>query len=289
MLGAASVDVGPFAPIEQAVLAEAVTPARRNVAFARYALSAGLAAAAGGVVASLATDPGRIGVFFLAYAAIGLALTLIPFWLSPAVEARQVQAEQPARLRPLLGLSALFALDSLGGGFVIQAVIAYWLHVRFGAGPSVLGPAFAAIAILQAISYEVSGRLANRIGLVRTMVFTHLPSNLLLMLVPLMPTLPLALAVLLARFSISQMDVPARQAYVVSIVPPSERAGAAAVTGAVRSLAQAAGPSLAGIAIQTAAFGIPFYIAAGLKIAYDLLLYAGFRRRAAEHEAPRTK
>jgi predicted MFS family arabinose efflux permease len=116
------------------------------------------------------------------------------------------------------------------------------------------------------------------------MVFTHLPSNLLLLLVPFMPTLPLAIIVLLARFSIAQMDVPARQAYVVSIVPPSERAGAAAVTGAVRNLAQAAGPGLAGAAIQSAAFGMPFYLAAGLKIAYDLLLYAGFRRRSAEHE-----
>ncbi len=285
MLGAASVDVGPFAAIEQAVLAETVQPARRNVAFGRYALTAGLAAAAGGLMAGLATTPARVQTFFILYAAIGLASALIPVWLSQAVEAKRLLAAVTRQsLRPLGALSALFAVDSLGGGFVVQAVIAYWLHVRFAASASVLGPAFAGIALLQALSYEVAGRLANRIGLVRTMVFTHLPSNVLLIVVPLMPTLPLALAALFARFSISQMDVPARQAYVVSLVPSSERAAAAAITGAVRGLAQAAGPGLAGAAIQAAAFGIPFYVAGGLKIVYDLLLYAVFRRRRAEHE-----
>jgi MFS family permease len=163
-------------------------------------------------------------------------------------------------------------------------VIAYWLHVRFGAGAGVLGPAFAAIALVQAASYEVAGRLANRIGLIRTMVFTHIPSNILLILIPLSPTLGWAIALLVTRFSLSQMDVPARQAYVVSIVPPAERAGALAVTGAVRGVAQAAGPVLAGVAIQSAALGLPFYLAGALKLTYDVALYAGFRRRPASHE-----
>src|SRR5260370_21846896 len=121
------------------------------------------------------------------------------------------------RIRPLLGLAALFALDSLGGGFVANAVVAYWLHVRFGVGASVLGPVFAAVAILQALSYEVSGRLAHRIGLINTMGFTHLPSNVLLLLVPFSPSLPWASALLLARVSLSHMYVRPRQPYGLSI------------------------------------------------------------------------
>ena len=285
MLGAASVDLGPFAALEQAVLADAVAPRRRNVAFARYSLAAGLSAAAGSLVAGLANSPGGLTEGFMVYSSIGLVCALTALGLSGAVETAQpTMTIRRANFNTVGRLTALFALDSLGGGFVVQAVIAYWLHIRFGAGAAILGPTFAGIALLQAVSYEVAGRLANRIGLVRTMVFTHLPSNVLLVLVPLMPSLPLAIATLLARFSISQMDVPARQAYVVSIVPPPERAGAAAVTGAVRGLAQAAGPGLAGAAIQTAALGVPFFVAGSLKIVYDLLLYIGFRRRRAAHE-----
>ena len=196
------------------------------------------------------------------------------------------QPAQPAfgSFKPLAGLAALFALDSLGGGFVANAVIAYWLHVRFGAEPALLGPIFAAVAILQSLSYEVSGRLADRFGLINTMVFTHLPSNLLLLLVPFAPTLGLAVALLLARFALSQMDVPARQAYIVSIVPPGERAGAVAMTGAVRGVAMSFGPALAGLAIGAAAFGIPFFAGGGLKIVYDIGLFAGFRNRRAGHE-----
>src|SRR5207245_2571082 len=157
------------------------------------------------------------------------------------------------------GLAARSALDALGGVFVVNAVIAYWLHARFGVGASLLGPVFAAVAVLQSLSYEVSARLANRIGLINTMVFTHLPSNILLLLVPFSPTLSWAIALLLARFVLSQMDVPARQAYVVSIVPPAERAGAVATTGAVRGVAQSFGPAVAGAASGAAAFGIPFF------------------------------
>jgi MFS family permease len=143
---------------------------------------------------------------------------------------------------------------------------------------------FAVIAVLQALSYEVSGRLSNRIGLINTMVFTHLPSNVLLILVALSPTLGWAVALLFARFLLSQMDVPARQAYIVSIVPSADRAAAVAVTGAVRGVAQAFGPPLAGVAIGAAAFGLPFFAGGGLKIVYDLALFAAFRSRRAEHE-----
>ena len=285
MLGAASVDLGPFASVEQAVLAESVPPAARNMAFARYSLTGGLFNAAGSLAATFATSAGRTSTFFILYATIGLATAALPQFMSERVE-RPAPASAFGSFRPLAGLAALFALDSLGGGFVANPVIAYWLHVRFGAEPGLLGPVFAGVAVLQALSYEASGRLAGRIGLVNTMVFTHLPSNLLLMLVPLSPNLPWAVGLLLARFALSQMDVPARQAYVVSIVPAAERARAVAMTGAVRGVAQSFGPALAGIAIGAASFGFPFYVGGGLKVVYDLVLFAGYRNRRADHEVP---
>src|ERR1700674_1678482 len=284
MLGAASVDLGPFASVEQAVLAEAVPPAARNVAFARYSLTGGLFNAAGGLSATLANSLTWTEAFFFVYAALGLLTAALPMLMSQRGEAPAV-APAFGSFRPLIGLAALFALDSLGGGFVANAVIAYWLHVRFGVGPHLLGPVFAGIAFLQALSYEVSGRLADRIGLINTMVFTHLPSHLLLLVVPFAPSLGWAVGLLLARFALAQMDVPARQAYIVSIVPPGERAGAVAMTGAVRGVAMSLGPTLAGVAIGAAAFGFPFFAGGGLKAVYDLALYAGFRNRRAEHEA----
>jgi MFS family permease len=283
MLGAASVDLGPFASVEQAVLAEAVPPAARNKAFGRYSLTGGLFNAAGGLAATFATGLAGGRVFFLIYAAIGLITAVLPIFMSSRVEAPG-QAIAFGKFRPLAGLAALFALDSLGGGFVANAVIAYWLHVRFGVDVQTLGPLFAAVAVLQAISYEASGRLGDRFGLVNTMVFTHLPSNILLLLVPFSPNLGWAIGLLLARFALSQMDVPARQAYVVSIVPPAERAGAVAMTGAVRGVAQSFGPVLSGLAIGAASFGLPFFAGGGLKIIYDLLLFGGFRNRRASHE-----
>jgi len=280
MLGAASVDYGPFAAVEQAVLAETATPGGRNRAFGRYSLTGGLFNAAGGLSTAILAGT---RAFFLLYAAIGLLTAALPLAMSSRVEGEPAQRVFGS-FRPLAGLAALFALDSLGGGFVANAVIAYWLHARFGAGPELLGPIFAGVAILQALSYEVSGRLADRIGLVNTMVFTHLPSNVLLLLVPFAPNLPWAVGLLLARFALSQMDVPARQAYIVSIVPPGERAGAVAMTGAVRGVAMSFGPALAGVAIGAAAFGFPFFAGGGLKVIYDMALYAGFRNRRAEHE-----
>jgi predicted MFS family arabinose efflux permease len=208
---------------------------------------------------------------------------VVPIFMSSRVEAPG-KAVAFGKFRPLAGLAALIALDSFGGGFVANAVIAYWLHVRFGVDVQLLGPLFAVVGILQAGSYEVSGRLADRFGLVNTMVFTHLPSNVLLLLVPFSPNLTSAVVLLTVRFALSQMDVPARQAYIVSIVPPSERAGAVAVTGAVRGVAQSPGAVLAGLAIGAASLGLPFFLGGGLKIIYDLALYAGFRNRRAAHE-----
>lgn len=286
MLGAASVDVGPYLGVEQAMLAEATPSQHRNRTFARYSLTGGVAAAVGALAAGLGTSLAATTVFFLAYAAIGAGTAVLALGLSRRVETSASQATPGrASLRPVAGLAALFALDSLGGGLVVQSVIVYWLHVRFGAGSQILGPAFTLITLLQAASFEVAGRLADRIGLVRTMVFTHLPSNLLLVLVPLAPSLGWAVALLALRFSISQMDVPARQAYIVSMVPARDRAQAVALTNGVRGAVQAVGPALAGIAIQSSAFGLPFFVAGGLKVTYDLGLYAAFRNRPAEHEA----
>lgn len=288
MLGASGADLGPFLAIEQAALVDSVPDERRNRAFGRYSLTGGLAVAAGGLVASLGTSPVRVEMLFLLFAALGASTAVASLFLSP-----QVGTPPPgpiigrASAKPLAGLAALFGVDALGGGLVLQTVIAYWLHIRFGAGSAVLGPSFALIAVVQAGSYEVASRLADRIGLVRTMVFTHLPSNVLLMLVPFSPNLPVALGLLTARFAISQMDVPARQAYVASIVPPAERAGALALTGTVRGVMQAIGPLIAGLAIQAAAAGLPFLLAGGLKISYDIGLYAAFSQRPGGHETPR--
>lgn len=187
-------------------------------------------------------------------------------------------------VRPLLGLSALFALDSFGGGLVTNSLVAFWLHQRFGASAEVLGPSFAAISLVVAASYEAAGWLGDRIGLVNTMVFTHLPSNILLILTAFSPNLVWAIAFLLARNAISQMDIPVRQAYVVSIVKPNERAGALATTGAIRGVAQACGPVLTGLAIQVGALAVPFVVSGGVKIVYDLGLYRGFRRHLGDHE-----
>src|ERR1700687_5816718 len=240
MLGASGADLGPLLAIEQAALVDSVPDHRRNRAFGRYSLTGGLALAAGGLVASLGTSPPRDETLFLLFAALGVLTAAISLFLSPeAAAASPGPIISRASARPLAGLAALFGVDALGGGLVLQTVIAYWLHIRFGAGSALLGPSFALIALVQAGSYEVASRLADRIGLVRTMVFTHLPSNVLLMLVPFSPNLPVALALLTIRFSLAQMDVPARQAYIASIVPPGERAGALALMGAVRGVMQA--------------------------------------------------
>jgi MFS family permease len=285
MLGTGNIDFGAFASVEQASLAESAVPNRRNLAFARYSLTGGLAAAAGAAIATTATDLRSGRLLFAGYAAIGIITAGLALMLSRRAEGQVASLPLSTRLvRRLAPLSGLFAVDAIGGGLVTNAIVAYWLHVRFGASTAVLGPAFSVIALLQSASQEVSGRLANRIGLVRTMVFTHAPSNLLLGLVPFSPNLPWAIGILFARFSLSQMDVPARQAYVVSIVPPGERAGAVAITGLVRGVGQAVGPLVAGAAIQGAALGLPFFLASGLKLTYDASLFGLFRNRRAEHE-----
>jgi len=220
----------------------------------------------------------------LLYASLGLVLALFFQRLTPAAEAPPVSTTRlglgPSARRVVFRLSALFALDAFGGGFVIQSLAAYWFHLRFGVEPATLGGIFFGANVFAGFSALLASRLAARFGLVRTMVFTHLPSNILLILVPLMPNLTLATLVLLARFSISQMDVPTRQSYTMAIVRPEERSAAAGITGVARTTGAAIAPALAGLLLaRPALINVPFYLAGALKIVYDLLLYRAFVSR----------
>ncbi len=179
----------------------------------------------------------------------------------------------------VLKLSGLFALDAFAGGFVIQSMVAYWFHIKFGADAGLLGSIFFGANILAGVSALLAARIASRIGLINTMVFTHIPSNVLLCLVPLMPSLPWAIAVLMLRFSISQMDVPTRQSYTMAVVAPDERSAASGVTTIARSVGAAISPALAGTMLAIPSLlSAPFLVAGGLKIVYDLLLYRSFRK-----------
>jgi predicted MFS family arabinose efflux permease len=205
--------------------------------------------------------------------------------LSPAVEAARAEGAARAPFlglhrsrRVILELSALFSLDAFAGGFVVQSLLAWWLHVRFGASPATLGAVFFGANVLAGLSALSAAAIARRIGLVNTMVATHLPSNVLLALVPLMPTLPLAVGLLLVRFSISQMDVPTRQSYTMAVVEPDERSAAAGVTGIARTVGAALSPMLAAPLYASATLsGVPLFAAGGLKILYDLALWRRFR------------
>jgi MFS family permease len=294
-ISATSGEVGPFLALEQAVLPQTTDDSKRTRLFAIYNLLGSLAAAFGalfsGLVALLTNlyFPGQslwADRFLLwLYAALAVANILIFRRLSPAVEAK---AKPLSVARSFSGLhrskgivfklSLLFGLDAFAGGFVVQAVVAYWFNLRFGLGLEALGAIFFAANTLSALSFLAAEPLAKRIGLINTMVFTHLPSNVLLMLVPFMPSAELAIAMLLARQLLSQMDVPTRQSYTMAVVLPEERTAAAGITSIARNVATASAPLLAGYAIQTALLGLPFIIGGGLKIIYDLSLWYTFHQ-----------
>ena len=296
-------EVGPFLAIEQASLSQVVGSDRRTGILARYQLVGSFATAAGalagGGVAQLAIGGGASAadayrLVIAGYALAGIALALLFSRASVRIEVPPNEVTDAAirtRLglhrsqRVVLRLSALFALDAFAGGFVIAGFITLWFKDRFGMDPAALGGLIFGANILAGLSALAAGPLARRFGLVRTMVFSHLPSNVLLVLVPFMPTLPLAAAVLLIRFSISQMDVPTRQSYTIAVVAPDERSAAAGVTGIARSLGVAASPLIAAPLYLTAALaGTPFVIAGGLKIVYDVLLFRAFRASPAPEE-----
>jgi MFS family permease len=295
-------EIGPFLSVEQAALTQLLPNDRRTQTFAWYNLSGSFATAAGALAGGwlaqflqqggwAAADSYR--AVLAGYALGGMALTVLFSLLSAGIEVRMEDAG-PAGKRTLglytsrgavLQLSALFALDAFAGGLIIQSMVAYWFHLRFGVPPGVIGSIFFGANLLAGVSALLSGALSRRIGLINTMVFTHIPSNILLMLVPLMPSLPAAIGILLARFSISQMDVPARQSYTMAVVAPDERSAASGVTAIARSIGAALSPSLAGIFLSIPALiSVPFIFSGGLKIVYDLLIYRAFRSRKAPEE-----
>jgi MFS family permease len=290
-------EVGPFLSIEQAALSHTVPGELRTEVFAWYNLVGSLATASGALCGGaltqfvqgfVGTGPGSYRPVVIAYGAIGLLLALVFLCLSPAIEVRVFTDPTAAPPAPssrfglhrsrgvVLKLSALFALDAFGGGFIVQSIVAYWFFLRFGVEPATIGAIFFGANILAGVSALSAAWVARRIGLLNTMVLTHLPSNVLLLLVPLMPNLPLAITVLLLRFSISQMDVPTRQSYTMAVVSPEERSAASGVTGVARSVGAAVSPWLAGLLIQASLLSVPFFLAGGIKILYDLLLYRSF-------------
>ena len=293
-------EVGPFLSIEQAALSQVVPARSRTTVFAWYTLAGSFATAAGslggGILAHRLQDAALTPLasyraVVLLYAAVGVLLLFLFSRLSPAAEVRLPAVQNVFGIGPsrdvVLKLSGLFALDSFAGGFVVQSFAAYWFYLRYGVDPRTLGAIFFGANVLAGVSALLASRLAARFGLVKTMVFTHLPSNLLLILVPLMPTLPLAILVLFARFSISQMDVPTRQSYTMAVVAPEERSAAAGITGVARTTGAALAPVFAGLLFaRPALIGVPFFIAGTLKVIYDVLLYRAFVARQPPEETP---
>jgi predicted MFS family arabinose efflux permease len=280
LTGTVSTDVvesGPFTSLEQAMLPHAAGGHDSARLFGTYNTVATLAGSFGALIALFGSSPRWLLTYPVA-AALGL---LASGRLSPTVEVGHELEEEPLpplhRSRGIVaGLCGLFALDSFGGGFVPQTFIAYLFVRKYDASPQTLAIVFFSIGILQALSFQLAVRFANRIGLLRTMVFTHLPSNLLLAAIAFAPNLAGAIALLLARFALSQMDVPTRQAYVMAVVDPSERTAAAAYTNTARYVTRPIAPLIAGATLR-GALGAPFFIAGALKSVYDVGLYALFR------------
>jgi MFS family permease len=296
-------DVSVFLPTEQALLPQTIPPSSRTALFARYSLVGSLVAAFGALFAGFPqfvanhsefSESQAINGMFLLYAALGVVALFRYRHLSPAIEppARTTQRPLEQSKGIVYKLSALFSLDSFAGGFVVQSMLALWLFERYNLSVATTGTIFFWSGLLTAFSQLAAAPLARRIGLINTMVFTHLPANILLMLAPLMPNLPLTVACLLARSLLSSMDVPARTSYVMAVVTPEERPAAASVTNVPRSLASAIGPFVSGYLLTLTTFGWPLLIAGSLKATYDLLLLRMFQKVTPpeeESEAPEAR
>jgi MFS family permease len=286
-------DRGPMTAVEQAILPQTCAPSERTRLFAGYNLVGTLAGAAGALFVSgaglafhaldLDALRGYQSLFFL-YAALSAVAGALYLRLTAQVEAPEVERAAQRRLIPHIkswkiigGLSGLFAVDAFGGGLIIQSFVAYWLNARFGLGLETLGVAFFASGVLTSFSFPVAAWLAGRIGLINTMFFTHLPSNLLLIAVAFAPAAWLALALYLMREALSQMDVPTRQSYIVSVVGPDERTAAVSVTTLARNAAQAGTPTLAGYLVLALPAGAPFVVGGAVKAVYDVALWVAFR------------
>jgi len=286
-LNPSSGDVSVFLPLEHAVLARSVGDDSRTAAFARYSLVGSLAGALGAlfagtpqlVAASLGIEPRTLYPWmFVLYAVIGLLAGAIYRGLPAATTVDATPSAPLERSKRIVyTLAALFGVDAFGGGFLVQSLLALWLYEKFQLSIAVAGTIFFWTGVLSAFSYLVAARIARRIGLVNTMVFTHLPANVLLLVMPFAPDLGWVIVLLLVRSALSQMDVPTRSSYVMAVVLPSERPAAASITSVPRSLASAVSPVVAGYLLGLSAFGWPLIVAGAVKIAYDLALLATFR------------
>ena len=286
-LNPSSGDVSVFLPLEHAVLSHLVGDRQRTAVFARYSLVGSLAAAVGSLAAAAPTLIGdltglstraSIQAMFVVYALLGVLAAIAYRGLPKTADAGETRPNVALResKKRVWTLAALFSLDAFGGGFVVQSMIALWLYQRFDLSFAAAGAVFFWTGLLTAASYLVAVRIAGRFGLVNTMVFTHLPANACLALVPFMPDLGWAIALLFVRAALSQMDVPTRSSYVMAIVPVAERPAAASITSVPRSLASAASPFIAGWLLTISSFGWSLLAAGGLKIVYDLLLLVYF-------------
>ncbi|MFL5238501.1 MAG: MFS transporter [Rhizomicrobium sp.] len=282
-------DVSVFLPVEQALLAGTVSSRRRTALFARYSLIGAVAGAFGTLAAALPDifakklhigETTALQSVFWFYAAVGLAAWVIYRPLTSGVEAQPLPSKRAlSHSRHIVFvLAALFSLDAFGGGFFVQSLLALWLYKAFHLSIATASAILFWAGICAAASFLVAVPLSERFGLINTMVFTHLPSNVLLILVPFAPNLPIAIALLLARSALSQMDVPTRTSYVMAVVTPEERAAAASVTAVPRSLASALSPLLAGYLLSLSVFGWPLVIGGILKGIYDILLLIRFRK-----------
>ncbi len=289
-ISATSSEVGVFQTVEQAVLPQTAPNEKRTWLFSIYNTIANIAGAFGSLFAASVGFFASLGLqgadayrpLFVLYAVIGIANLVIFITLSDKVELAQVEGERRfigihRSTGMVVKLSALFGLDAFAGGLVVQSIVAYWFFLRWGLQIADLAVIFFWVGILSGLSLLAAGWLAERFGLLNTMVFTHLPSNVLLLLVPLAPTSSLAIAFFLLRMSISQMDVPTRQSYTMAVVDPDERTATAGITNVARTTASAVSPTFAGMAFSAAALSLPFFLAAGLKIVYDALVYLTFR------------
>jgi len=286
-------EVGPFLAVEQVALTQAASGRDRTSLFAWYNLAGSFATAAGSLAGGflagqmMARGFGAVASYssaIIAYAVLGGILAIVFASVSPAIEGERIAKATRGLFRVersrsvVTRLSALFALDAFAGGMVVQSIVAYWFFHRFGLSPAALGTLFFGANLAAGVSALSAARIAKRFGLLNTMVFTHLPSNVLLILIPLMPTLPLAITVLLLRFSISQMDVPTRQAFVIAAVDPSERTAAAGITGVARTTGAALAPVIAMPLIASLSHSwVPFIAAGALKIVYDVMLLRSCR------------
>lgn len=293
-------ETGAFLSIEQAMLPQTLKDIKkRNTVFAFYNMAGTFAMSAGILLSGLPrslqqyyglTQVESIKPLFLLYSAAGIAVIVIYFFLSKKIEIKQVieESKKPHTSKILIvspesklivtKLAGLFAVDSFAGGFVIQSIISFWFFTKFGTDLSSISFVFSIAGVLTAFSFIAASKISDKIGLINTMVFTHIPSNILLILVAFAPTFPLAIAFYLARMALSQMDVPTRQSYIVAVVREGERTAAAGITNTSRYIAQAISPSLTGIIIQSLSISSPFIMGGILKIAYDIAIYVNFRK-----------